>query len=361
MSVYYITSLVLPAVNANSVQVASTAEAFSRLLSLDFKLVTPSTTNNSSLDFDYWIRIKCWFSKGRFRYLEFAIRILLQDIPAGTVVFTRDVFLAALLCLVGQSVVYESHGRPSWKAKILFRYLFAMPKFRLVCISRALKIYFMGEFGVNERQICVAHDGVFIELYDKVVPNRDLFTKVVGVPENLKIILHTGSLYEGRGAELFDVILDNFESIALVHIGGEEKYLEKWRRKYQGKKFYALSHVRREELVRYQVSSDFLLFPMLRSTPTYWCFSAMKIFEYMATGLPIICSEIGAITEVLDPETAVMFEPDEPKSLIDAVNKILDVGTSKTLGHNAKDRVARDYTWEKRAATIYSFIVEQKL
>ena len=87
----------------------------------------------------------------------------------------------------------------------------------------------------------------------------------------------------------------------------------------------------------------------------------MKIFEYMATGLPIICSEIGAITEVLDAETAVMFEPDEPKSLVAAVNSILDVGTSKTLGRNARARVSSQYTWKKRASTINSFIVAQKL
>ena len=51
------------------------------------------------------------------------------------------------------------------------------------------------------------HDGVFIERYDqmrKIKKNelkKDLFL------ENKLIVMHTGSLYPGRGGELFEVIL----------------------------------------------------------------------------------------------------------------------------------------------------------
>src|SRR3546814_3511587 len=51
--------------------------------------------------------------------------------------------------------------------------------------------------------------------------------------------------------------------------------------------------------------------------------SPLKIFEYMAAGLPIITSDLPVLHEILTPRmNALMVEPDDPVALAAAIREI---------------------------------------
>ena len=74
----------------------------------------------------------------------------------------------------------------------------------------------------------------------------------------------------------------------------------------------------------------------------------MKIFEYMAAGVPIVCSDLPSIREILtDKKTGILVEPENIEALADAIIEVLkDPDQSQALVVNARKKVVKDYSWD---------------
>ena len=75
----------------------------------------------------------------------------------------------------------------------------------------------------------------------------------------------------------------------------------------------------------------------------------MKLFEYLAIGVPIVASDTPALQSILSPEDAVFYEPDNVESLVRAVSQAL---------HKERQvpTKVRAYSWSERGKRILSFI-----
>ena len=85
--------------------------------------------------------------------------------------------------------------------------------------------------------------------------------------------------------------------------------------------------------------------------------SPIKLFEYMASKRPIVAANLPSLREVVvDQETALLFNPDDPNSLAKAIRLLqVDSELSKELVANAV-LVSRKYTWNNRANNILEFV-----
>jgi glycosyltransferase involved in cell wall biosynthesis len=80
------------------------------------------------------------------------------------------------------------------------------------------------------------------------------------------------------------------------------------------------------------------------------------MFEYMASGNPIVTTDLPSIREVLDDNSALFVPPDDVGALSEGVLKLLsDENLANTLGANAKLE-SKKYSWDKRAQKIIDFI-----
>ena len=61
------------------------------------------------------------------------------------------------------------------------------------------------------------------------------------------------------------------------------------------------------------------LYPITKDTATWWCCSPMKLFEYMATKIPILGINIGAVSEIINKNNAIIFDSEDKNSLIEAI------------------------------------------
>jgi glycosyltransferase involved in cell wall biosynthesis len=77
----------------------------------------------------------------------------------------------------------------------------------------------------------------------------------------------------------------------------------------------------------------------------------LKPVEAMASGLPVVVSEVAALAElVTDGTTGVLFTPQDPDELAARLQALLNhPDKRKELGANARERVARDRTWTHNA------------
>jgi len=87
-------------------------------------------------------------------------------------------------------------------------------------------------------------------------------------------------------------------------------------------------------------------------------FSPLKLFEYMAAGLPIVASDIGQISEVLEHRrTALLHEPGEVREMIACIDELRRKPVLATrLGRQARALSRRRYTWSRNADRVLSAI-----
>lgn len=87
-------------------------------------------------------------------------------------------------------------------------------------------------------------------------------------------------------------------------------------------------------------------------------FSPLKVFEYMAAGLPIVASDIGQIKQIIQNEVhGLLCTPGDPVALVLALEKLYrspEIGIR--LGHAARDKVFKNHTWDGVARRIFEIV-----
>ena len=76
----------------------------------------------------------------------------------------------------------------------------------------------------------------------------------------------------------------------------------------------------------------------------YW--SPLKIFEYMATGLPVVAPALSRIASLVGHDReGLLYERSRPDALADALTALLDAPQRARLGSAARARAEREYSW----------------
>jgi len=85
--------------------------------------------------------------------------------------------------------------------------------------------------------------------------------------------------------------------------------------------------------------------------------SPLKLFDYMAAGVPIVASDLPALREVLQHgRNALLARPGDPDAFAAAVRLLLaDPELARRLGQQARADVA-GYSWSARAANLLDFL-----
>jgi glycosyltransferase involved in cell wall biosynthesis len=77
----------------------------------------------------------------------------------------------------------------------------------------------------------------------------------------------------------------------------------------------------------------------------YW--SPLKIFEYMATGIPVVTIDVPELAEVVrQGEEGVLFPEGDAEALAGALAALLGSTESKAMGEAARARVVSRYSWQ---------------
>jgi glycosyltransferase involved in cell wall biosynthesis len=81
--------------------------------------------------------------------------------------------------------------------------------------------------------------------------------------------------------------------------------------------------------------------------------SPMKLFEYMAAGMPIVATDLPSLREVLrHGENAWLVAPGNAKALVEGICRVLcDGGLAQRIADQARHD-AQQYSWQQRASTI---------
>jgi glycosyltransferase involved in cell wall biosynthesis len=149
--------------------------------------------------------------------------------------------------------------------------------------------------------------------------------------------------------------------VAFLLVGGEPEEVTKLGDAVQSRglaNVVLTGFVPNAELPCYHAACDAFLMPYQRRVAASSggdiarYLSPMKLFEYMACGRPILCSDLPVLREVLNPENAVLLPPDDVEAWVNALESLKsDPLRRSTLEARALNEV-KSFTWERRAQHI---------
>ena len=150
------------------------------------------------------------------------------------------------------------------------------------------------------------------------------------------------------------------EKTVMVFVGGSKEQINEYKtlakKENVGKRCIFVEKQKPfEKIVEYMMAMDVLVIPYPDKHHFRDYGFPMKVWEYMASGRPIIYSNLEIIGEILEGR-GTHFQPDNASSLADAVMQVFeDTATAeKNATRNIRDVQA--YTWRARAERILTFI-----
>lgn len=169
-------------------------------------------------------------------------------------------------------------------------------------------------------------------------------------------LLYTGQFYPWKGVEVFVRSLPGLPDERAVVVGGSGEALERLRR--LAKELGVAGRVEFPGTVPHAGIREYLeearvaVLPNLAGGVSRFT-SPLKLFEYMAAGVPIVASDLPALREVLrDRENAVLVPPGDPGALAAGIRSLLaDEALAARIAARAREEAA-GYTWENRAGRI---------
>ena len=271
-------------------------------------------------------------------------------------VFSRNLLGSLAAILTNIPHVLELHHPLFEESRVQSRMFHRLIKHsafkRLIVITKPLKEIFQDTSNLRAEQILVAADGAdLVELSDRQAAST----------EKIKAG-YFGHLFQGRGIELLMDVAERCPEVDFHIIGGNSEDIERIKNLAASQKnFQVHGFVDPGKAERLRQEMDILLAPYQRkvglatgSMTTEKWMSPLKVFEYMASGKAIICSDIPVLRKVLQHDhNCILCVPDSAEEWSTAIHLLEKSSMLRvTLGEQAREDLEREYTWKIRANKV---------
>lgn len=367
MKIFYITNIKLPTEKAHGYQIAKMCEEFGKRAETEL-VITARESHIKEDIFEYYglertfkinkvggfdfLKWERFLGKAAWQIQKILFGWQVKKIKIGKedIVYTREAEIAFIMAKKGNKVFYEGHNWPK-KGKI---HLEMLKKTRgIVCITKSLAEKYI-ENGEKEEKILVAPDGVDLDKFLAVNHlSKEKTREELGLSGSGKVAVYAGSFYKWKGVDVLLKAAEKMKEINFVIVGDgkiERELPENVKMVGQRPK---------KEIPKWLLAADVLILPNSGKEDISKLYtSPLKMFEYMASGAPIVASDLPSIREVLNENNAILVEPDKEESLISGIKKILEnEEMALSIAKRALDDVKK-YDWKKRAENILEFIRE---
>jgi glycosyltransferase involved in cell wall biosynthesis len=283
---------------------------------------------------------------------------LVLDRYGGARVLTREIETAHLLGRKKRPNVFlELHRVPGGRLRRRALVAAARTCAGIVAISGGVRDDLV-RIGLDARQIVVEHDGYDPERFAHL-PDRAAARAELGLAPQAPLVVYAGGLLDWKGVDLVVEAARALPDAYFVVAGGMDADVKRLRQRAGG-----LANVRidgfqpPERVPLYLAAGDVGVAPN-RSKPAISAryTSPLKVFEAMATRLPLVASDLPSLRELLTHDVdAWLVPPDDAAALTEGIAKLLGDAELRTRLAEKLAARAPEHTWIARARRLLAWM-----
>ncbi len=225
----------------------------------------------------------------------------------------------------------------------------------IVCVSEEVAQWVETLRG-HRNGVWVVPNGVDHELFQANGRHRPASLPQNGTP----VIAFAGSFRPWHGIDdmldAFKILVDKTQTDAHLLLVGDgpmrEEFEEKARRFGLHDRVHITGMVPHKEVPEWLQGATMAVAPYPDLEHFY--FSPLKLYEFLALGLPVVATDVGQIRDVIpNGDIGLLCPPGCPESLATAMAELIaDGDRSKVLGEAGRDWVLEHATWQRRVKDI---------
>jgi glycosyltransferase involved in cell wall biosynthesis len=311
------------------------------------------------------------------------------------VLYTRNPnfgFLAGLFCKTRyKKMVYELNGIPEdeknlirtkseenkffqieKKGKFSNRYFSAQTRLKMFVLKKALefsdriiavtpgiKENLEGTYKISREKIVVVSNGANTSLFKPL--DQETCRKELGLNLKIPYICFVGNLAPWQGVEYLvkaaPFILSRFPECRFLIIGDgvmKDDLLKLCEELGVENSFIFTGVIAYDRVPLYINASDTCTAPFIIARNAKIGLSPLKLYEYMACGKPVVASNIGGVSDILETSGGGIYVlPEDPVALAESILKLLENPELRIkLGSKGLSYVTENYSWYSVAKKV---------
>ncbi len=365
----YISQGNIPSRWAHTFQTMKMAQAFSEIVP-EFKLVIQQNWLFKYLpkfNLKKWYGLTSEFSIEKLTSFKLPYRRILKNVwdkdfdrqaidyslkQKPDIIYTRSPYCACLCCEKELNTILEIHISEKDPEFIHAVSAQKYPSFLgVVTVTDSLKCKYV-QANLRADRIFVWPDAVNPAAFSNLL-GKDVMKKKFKFHDGLTA-LYAGHFYPHKGVQYIVEAAKLLPHINFCLIGGWKNDIARLKASASGIKNIAFKGFLPHELIpEYLCACDFLILPNSGKHPHSKDTSPMKLFEYMASGKPIIASDIPAFKDILqNRKNALLVTPDSSEAIAAGILELIE---NQELALNLSETARSDssrYSWHQRANDI---------
>lgn len=271
------------------------------------------------------------------------------------------IILIFLKKIFRQKIIFECHGIYSpFIERIIYNNIDVG-----VFVNKKLEKRILERFNYMNSKTIVAPNAARVDDFKKITLSKHEIKERLGLPKDKKIITYVGRLrplgYDKGIEYIYKSLTGLPKNIIFLCVGGIDGEIEEYNQKAVdlgiSERVILVPYVSSDKVPLYCKASDILAYVPIEKNDFFEIeTSPMKLFEYMASNVPIIVSNMPTFREILNDNEAYIIDHATDHAFINAVEKIMsDEVEANNRARRSFEKITH-FTWEKRMRNVLSFI-----
>jgi glycosyltransferase involved in cell wall biosynthesis len=223
---------------------------------------------------------------------------------------------------------------------------------KIIVVSNATKNYVLS-LGADPEKVRVIHNGVDLERFKPLSGVKEEMRRKLGIPKDASVVLTVRRLVYKNGIDTLlesaEIAVKNNPKLVFVVVGKGpdfEGVKEKIVQLGMQRKFRLTGFVPDEELPLYYNVADLFALPSKSGEGL-----PLVALEAMASGLPVVATNVGGTSEVMSEDYGKLVPPNSPNSLAEAVLEFSRKDLS-VLTKDLRTMIEQKYSWDQNVEKL---------
>ncbi|MDY6900183.1 MAG: glycosyltransferase family 4 protein [Cyanobacteriota bacterium] len=279
-------------------------------------------------------------------------------LPTTKIVHSRDWNFVEAAVKNGVPAIYEHHHH---EEKPFVQEIVKNPLFQIaVTVADTVRESMIAN-GMPPEKVVKLHNGynrLFMERHPEAAAD---WRKKLLKNGREKLVVYSGALEHFKGIDILIEVAKQLPQIQFVCAGGKKErvtHYQQLAKEKQADNITFLGFILQQELASLLQAADILAHPHCTG-PAATFTSPLKLFDYFASGTPIVSTRIPSLTEFENTKAiAAWCEPDSATEFAQSIERVLETHPRKIEGHSDSIEFVKQFSWENRAEKILSYVNE---